>query len=150
MNGLRLPPTPAAVAAYFRARRSAIAEFTPEALQHNERLWLELCGLPEPSEPTVPAAAEAEPHLAATMPPRATGSPAGELPPGPCGFQQNAQNAQKPFKRLVERAPTIAERSRGAADAGHRSAGWPTLRRSRASTSALRPRNERTLRLAYW
>ena len=43
-----LPPTPAAVAEYFRRRRSAIAEFSPDNILHNERLWVvETCGLPE-------------------------------------------------------------------------------------------------------
>jgi hypothetical protein len=43
-----LPPTPAAVAEYFRRRRSAIAEFSPADVLHNERLWVvEICGLPE-------------------------------------------------------------------------------------------------------
>jgi hypothetical protein len=43
-----LPPTPALVGEYFRRRRSAIAEFSPDDIRHNERLWvLGICGLPE-------------------------------------------------------------------------------------------------------
>jgi hypothetical protein len=43
-----LPPTPALVSEYFRRRRRAIAEFTPDAILHNGRLWVvETCGLPE-------------------------------------------------------------------------------------------------------
>jgi hypothetical protein len=53
-----LPPAPATVASYFTRRRSAIAEFTPEDLASNERLWVvEICGL---TESAAPAAAEAE------------------------------------------------------------------------------------------
>jgi hypothetical protein len=53
-----LPPTPAAVAAYFTRRRSAIAEFMPDELRHNERLWIvEICGL---TESAAPAAGEGE------------------------------------------------------------------------------------------
>jgi hypothetical protein len=43
-----LPPTPAAVTAYFNQRRRAIAEVTPDDIRHNEQLWVvETCGLPE-------------------------------------------------------------------------------------------------------
>ena|SRR5215469_349744 len=35
-----LPPSPAAVAEYFRRRRSTIAEFSPDDILHNERLWV--------------------------------------------------------------------------------------------------------------
>src|SRR5215831_6509226 len=43
-----LPPSAAAVAEYFRRRRSTIAEFTPDDILHNERLWVvEICGLDE-------------------------------------------------------------------------------------------------------
>jgi hypothetical protein len=43
-----LPPSPAAVAEYFRSRRRTIAEFSPDDIRHNERLWVvETCGLPE-------------------------------------------------------------------------------------------------------
>jgi hypothetical protein len=43
-----LPPSPAAIAEYFRRRRSTIAEFWPDDILHNERLWVvEICGLPE-------------------------------------------------------------------------------------------------------
>jgi len=43
-----LPPSPAAVAEYFRRRRSTIAEFSPDNILHNERLWVvEICGSPE-------------------------------------------------------------------------------------------------------
>jgi hypothetical protein len=66
-----LPPPPAAVAAYFQRRRSSIAEFTPEDLASNERLWLEICGLP-----AAPAAG---------MPTGAAQSPAGEQIGG-CGY----------------------------------------------------------------
>src|SRR5215472_5361499 len=42
-----LPPSPAAIAEYFRRRRT-IAEFSPGDILHNERLWvIETCGLPE-------------------------------------------------------------------------------------------------------
>jgi hypothetical protein len=42
-----LPPSPAAIAEYFRRRRT-IAEFSPDDILHNERLWvIETCGLPE-------------------------------------------------------------------------------------------------------
>jgi hypothetical protein len=64
-----LPPPPAAVAAYFQRRRSSIAGFSPEDLTANERLWREICGLPE-----------LDPRPAAGMPTGATGSLAGELP----------------------------------------------------------------------
>jgi hypothetical protein len=57
-----LPPTPAAVAAYFAQRRGTLAAITPEDARHNERLWLVgACGLSE-SEAAVllqPAAREA-------------------------------------------------------------------------------------------
>jgi hypothetical protein len=33
-----LPPAPAAVAAYFTRRRGSLTDFTPEDLQHNERI----------------------------------------------------------------------------------------------------------------
>jgi hypothetical protein len=57
-TGTCVPPPPAAVAAYFARRRSSIAEFTPEDLADNERLWrVEICGLPESA---TPAAGEAE------------------------------------------------------------------------------------------
>src|SRR5215831_6431550 len=43
-----LPPSPAAIAEYFRRRRSSIAEFSQDNILHNERLWVvEICGLPE-------------------------------------------------------------------------------------------------------
>ena len=42
-----LPPSSAAVAEYFRRRRSSISEFSPDDIRHNERLWVEICGLPE-------------------------------------------------------------------------------------------------------
>ena len=43
-----LPPSPAAIAEYFRRRRSSISEFSPDDILHNERLWVvEICGLPE-------------------------------------------------------------------------------------------------------
>src|SRR5215471_19502391 len=43
-----LPPSPAAIAEYFRRRRSTISEFSPDEILHNERLWVvEICGLPE-------------------------------------------------------------------------------------------------------
>jgi hypothetical protein len=43
-----LPPSPAAVAEYFRRRRSTISEFSPDDILNNERLWVvEACGLPE-------------------------------------------------------------------------------------------------------
>jgi hypothetical protein len=43
-----LPPTPAAVVEYFHRRRRAIAEFSPDDILHNERLWCdEICGQPE-------------------------------------------------------------------------------------------------------
>ena len=43
-----LPPSPAAVAEYFRRKRSTISEFSPDDILHNERLWVvEICGLPE-------------------------------------------------------------------------------------------------------
>src|SRR5215472_8829726 len=43
-----LPPSAAAVAEYFRRRRSTIAEFTPDDILHNERLWVvDICGLTE-------------------------------------------------------------------------------------------------------
>jgi len=43
-----LPPSPAAIAEYFRRRRRTIAEFSPGDILHNERLWvIETCGLPE-------------------------------------------------------------------------------------------------------
>ena len=43
-----LPPTPAAVAEYFRRKRSTISELSPADILHNERLWVvETCGLPE-------------------------------------------------------------------------------------------------------
>jgi hypothetical protein len=73
-----LPPTPAAVASYFTRRRSAIAEFTPEDLASNERLWRAVCGLPEllAAAPTAPAN---------TMPTGAAQSPAGEQVEG-CGY----------------------------------------------------------------
>src|SRR5215472_9456852 len=43
-----LPPSPAAIAEYFRRRRSSISQFSPNDILHNERLWVvEICGLPE-------------------------------------------------------------------------------------------------------
>ena len=43
-----LPPSPAAIAEYFRRRRSSISEFSPDDIRHNERLWvIEICGLDE-------------------------------------------------------------------------------------------------------
>jgi hypothetical protein len=43
-----LPPSPAAVAEYFRRRRAAIAGFSKEDIRANEQLWVvETCGLPE-------------------------------------------------------------------------------------------------------
>ena len=43
-----LPPSPAAIAEYFRRRRSSISEFSPDDIRHNERLWVvEICGLDE-------------------------------------------------------------------------------------------------------
>jgi len=43
-----LPPSPAAVAEYFRRKRSAIAELSKEDIAFNERLWVvDMCGLPE-------------------------------------------------------------------------------------------------------
>jgi hypothetical protein len=57
-TGTCLPPPPAAVAAYFQRRRSSIAEFLPEDLASNERLWVvEICGL---TESAAPATGEAE------------------------------------------------------------------------------------------
>lgn len=49
-----LPPSPAAVADYFRRRRYTLTEFSPDDIMHNERLWVvEICGLPDPaSEPS--------------------------------------------------------------------------------------------------
>jgi hypothetical protein len=49
MSGaLMLPPTPAAVAAYFAQRRGTLAGFTPDEIQHNEMFWLVgACGLSE-------------------------------------------------------------------------------------------------------
>ena len=59
MSGaLMLPPTPAAVAAYFAQRRGTLAGFTPDETRHNEWLWLvEVCKL---SESEAAAALEAE------------------------------------------------------------------------------------------
>jgi hypothetical protein len=58
---LCLPPTPAAIAAYFTQRRSVISEFTPADIEHNERLWVVgICGMPEPPECAVPASPETE------------------------------------------------------------------------------------------
>jgi hypothetical protein len=54
-----LPPTPAAVASYFTRRRSAIAEFTPDDLASNERLWAEACGEVESPDATMPTGASA-------------------------------------------------------------------------------------------
>jgi hypothetical protein len=59
MNGPLLPPPPAAVASYFTRRRSAIAEFTPEDLASNERLWAEACGEVESPDATMPTEASA-------------------------------------------------------------------------------------------
>jgi hypothetical protein len=43
-----LPPSASAVAEYFRRRRTAISEFSPDDILHNERLWVvEICGLDE-------------------------------------------------------------------------------------------------------
>jgi hypothetical protein len=43
-----LPPTPAAVAEYFRRRLSTISEFSPNEIRYNEGLWVvDFCGLPE-------------------------------------------------------------------------------------------------------
>jgi hypothetical protein len=38
------PPTPAAIAAYFRQRHGSLAELTPADRLHNERLWAGICG----------------------------------------------------------------------------------------------------------
>jgi hypothetical protein len=55
-----LPPTPAAVAAYFAQRRGSLAGFTPDEVRNNERLWLvEVCGLSEPPESEARAPAPA-------------------------------------------------------------------------------------------
>jgi hypothetical protein len=76
-TGTCLPPPPAAVAAYFARRRSSIAEFMPEDLTANERLWVvEICGLTEPATAATEEAenggstsAEASPVVQSSDPP---------------------------------------------------------------------------------
>jgi hypothetical protein len=85
-----LPPPPAAVAAYFQRRRSSIAGFSPEDLDANERLWREICGLPESAEPAEPqpAAAEAENEgskAAEASPVVQSSDPSSCAPCGGCG-----------------------------------------------------------------
>jgi hypothetical protein len=61
-----LPPTPAAVAAYFKQRRGSLTELTPEDARHNERIWLVgACGLSESEAAALMAGA---PSPAAAMP----------------------------------------------------------------------------------
>jgi hypothetical protein len=89
-----LPPTPAAVTAYFTRRRSAIAEFTPEDLASNERLWrVEICGLPESA---APAAVEAENGGSRS----AEASPVVQSPDPPCGHcgQPPCRACGQPFQ----------------------------------------------------
>jgi hypothetical protein len=99
MNGpAGMPPTTAAVSAYFRGRRSAIAEFSPEDLTANERLWREICGLPETAEPAEPQPAAAEAENGGST--SAEASPVAEPPDPSCGHcgQPPCRGCGQPFQ----------------------------------------------------
>jgi hypothetical protein len=71
-----LPPTPAAVAAYFAQRRGTLSELTPEDARHNDRLWLVgACGL---SESEAEALLTSDQRPAAAMPLEPSAEAAGE------------------------------------------------------------------------
>ena len=95
-----LPPAPAAVAAYFERRRRTLAEFTPDDIEHNERLWLETCGVAAPPAPeaqnggsTVPEVIHRSP-TALTPHVEAVGSPSGHAGSGPSIARKPVSNGQ--------------------------------------------------------